>query len=99
MAAGDRRARPPGGGTSPSTSGRSRRSASPPATPPHGRAAGSGRRTKALVPESFDDYLTDIGHALRDPGFVEPARRGAEVTGCTAEDPRIAALATDFTHS
>ncbi|MEV0110757.1 MerR family transcriptional regulator [Nocardia sp. NPDC050799] len=51
---------------------------------------------KALVPEGFDDYLTDIEHALRDPRFVELARRSAEVIGWGSDDPRVAELATDM---
>ncbi|GAA4872194.1 MerR family transcriptional regulator [Saccharopolyspora cebuensis] len=51
---------------------------------------------KALVPEGFDDYLTDIEHALRDPGFVELTKRSAEVIGWEPNDPRVAELATDM---
>ncbi|MGW0183330.1 MerR family transcriptional regulator [Nocardia sp. NPDC003345] len=50
---------------------------------------------KALVPEGFDDYLTDIEQALHDPRFVELARRSAEVIGWEPDDPRVAELATD----
>ncbi|MFD4402495.1 MerR family transcriptional regulator [Nocardia sp. NPDC058499] len=51
---------------------------------------------KALVPEGFDDYLADIEHALRDPRFVELAKRSAEVIGWESDDPRVAELATDM---
>ncbi|MFI2335451.1 MerR family transcriptional regulator [Nocardia rhamnosiphila] len=51
---------------------------------------------KALVPEGFDDYLTDIEHALRDPRFVELAKRSAEVIGWEPDDPRVVELATDM---
>ncbi|MFI6269379.1 MerR family transcriptional regulator [Micromonospora zamorensis] len=51
---------------------------------------------KALVPERFDDYLTDIEHALRDPRFVELTKRSAGVIGWEPDDPRVAELATDM---
>ncbi len=43
---------------------------------------------KALVSEGFDDYLTDIEHALHDPRFVELAERSAEVIGWEPDDPQ-----------
>lgn len=51
---------------------------------------------KALVPGGFDDYLTDIERALRDPRFVELTRRSAEVIGWEPDDPRVVDLATDM---
>ena len=51
---------------------------------------------KALVPEGFDDFLTDIEHALHDPRFVELTRRTAEVADWEPDDPRVAELATDL---
>ena len=51
---------------------------------------------KALVPEGFDDFLTDIEQALRDPRFVELTRRTAEVAGWEPDDPRVAELAADL---
>ena len=51
---------------------------------------------KALVPEGFDDYLTDIEQALHDPRFVELTKRSAEVTGWEPDDPRVADLAADM---
>ncbi|MEU6641708.1 MerR family transcriptional regulator [Saccharomonospora sp. NPDC046836] len=51
---------------------------------------------KALVPAGFDDYLTDIEHALRDPRFLELTKRSAEVIGWEPDDPRVAELATDM---
>lgn len=51
---------------------------------------------KALIPEGFDDYLTDIEHALRDPRFMELTKRSAEVIGWEPNDPRVAELATDM---
>lgn len=51
---------------------------------------------KALVPGGFDDFLTDIEHALQDPRFVELTRRTAEVAGWEPDDPRVGELATDL---
>lgn len=51
---------------------------------------------KALVPEGFDDYLTDIEHALQDPRFVELTRRTAELAAWAPDDPRVAELAADL---
>lgn len=51
---------------------------------------------KALVPEGFDDYLTSIGNALRDPRFVDLTKRSAEVATWEADDPRVAELAGDM---
>lgn len=51
---------------------------------------------KALVPDGFDDFLTDIEHALRDPRFVELTRRTAELAGWEPDDPRVAELAADL---
>ncbi|QFY07897.1 MerR family DNA-binding transcriptional regulator [Nonomuraea phyllanthi] len=51
---------------------------------------------KALVPESFEDYLADIEHALRNPRFVELTKRSAEVIGWAPDDPRVVELATDM---
>jgi len=51
---------------------------------------------KALVPEGFDDYLTDIENALQDPRFVTLTRRTAEVACWEPDDPRVAELATDM---
>ncbi len=51
---------------------------------------------KALVPEGFDDYLTDIENALQDPRFVALTRRTAELARWEPDDPRVAALATDM---
>jgi DNA-binding transcriptional MerR regulator len=49
---------------------------------------------KALVPEGFDDYISDVEHALRDPQFVALTRRTAEVAGWEPDDPRVDQLAT-----
>jgi hypothetical protein len=49
---------------------------------------------KALVPDGFDDYLTDVEHALRDTRFVALIKRGAEAASWAPDDPRIGELAT-----
>ncbi|KAA2254830.1 MerR family transcriptional regulator [Solihabitans fulvus] len=49
---------------------------------------------KALVPEGFDEYLTDVEHALEDTRFVALLRRGAEAAAWDPDDPRIPELAT-----
>ncbi|MET0233434.1 MAG: MerR family transcriptional regulator [Kibdelosporangium sp.] len=51
---------------------------------------------KALIPEGFDDFLTDIEDALLDPRFVDLTKRTAEVAGWQPDDPRVAELATDL---
>ncbi|WNG86612.1 MerR family transcriptional regulator [Mycobacterium sp. ITM-2016-00317] len=51
---------------------------------------------KALVPEGFDDYLTDIEHALSDPRFLALIKRSAELATWAADDPRVAELAGDM---
>ncbi|WIX76208.1 hypothetical protein QRX50_32690 [Amycolatopsis carbonis] len=51
---------------------------------------------KALVPEGFDEHLTDIEHALQDPRFVELTRRTVELAGWEPDDPRVAELAADL---
>jgi hypothetical protein len=49
---------------------------------------------RALVPESFDDYLTHIEHALEDTRFVALIKRATEAATWEPDDPRIAELAT-----
>ncbi|WP_406210084.1 MerR family transcriptional regulator [Kitasatospora sp. NBC_01560] len=49
---------------------------------------------RALVPDGFDDYLTEVGHAVQDPAFVTLIRRGAEAAAWEPDDPRLAGLAT-----
>jgi DNA-binding transcriptional MerR regulator len=51
---------------------------------------------KALVPGGFDDYLTHVEQALKDPRFVALAKRTAEVAGWEPDDPRVAELASDM---
>lgn len=50
---------------------------------------------KALVPEGFDGYLTDVEHGLEDARYVALIKRGAEAAAWEPDDPRIAELATD----
>lgn len=49
---------------------------------------------KALVPEGFDDYLTQVEHALEDTRFVALSKRAAEAATWEPDDPRIEELAT-----
>ncbi|MEV5648350.1 MerR family transcriptional regulator [Nocardia sp. NPDC052254] len=49
---------------------------------------------KALVPEGFDDYLTHVEPAMRDPRFVALSTRAAEAATWAPDDPRIDELAT-----
>ncbi|GAA5105737.1 MerR family transcriptional regulator [Nocardia iowensis] len=49
---------------------------------------------RALVPEGFDDYLTDVENALDDTRFVALTKRAAEATAWAPDDPRIDELAT-----
>jgi DNA-binding transcriptional MerR regulator len=50
---------------------------------------------KALVPEGFDDYLTNFEQALTDTRLVTLTRRAAEAATWAPDDPRIAELATE----
>ncbi|MCC8246019.1 MerR family transcriptional regulator [Saccharothrix luteola] len=49
---------------------------------------------RALVPEGFDDYLTQFEHAIEDPGLVTLARRAVEAAAWDPDDPRLDELAT-----
>lgn len=49
---------------------------------------------RALVPEGFDDYLTDFEVALEDPQLVALTIRAAEAATWDPDDPRVAELAT-----
>jgi DNA-binding transcriptional MerR regulator len=51
---------------------------------------------KALVPEGFDDHLTNIENALQDARFVALSKRAAAAAAWELDDPRIAQLATDM---
>ncbi|MBC7300606.1 MAG: MerR family transcriptional regulator [Nocardia sp.] len=48
----------------------------------------------ALVPERFDDYLTDVENAIEDPRYVALFRQGVEARSWEPDDPRIDGLAT-----
>ena len=50
---------------------------------------------RALVPEGFEDYLTQFEHALIDPKLTALTRRIAEAASWETSDPRIDRLATD----
>src|SRR5215472_7233044 len=49
---------------------------------------------RALAPEGFDAYLTQVETALGDATFVTLTRRAFEAVGWAPEDPRVEALAT-----
>lgn len=49
---------------------------------------------KALVPEGFDDYLTQVEHALDDTRFVALGKRTFDAAAGEPDDPRIEELAT-----
>lgn len=49
---------------------------------------------RALVPEGFDDYLTNVEQAMRDSRFVALSKRAAEAVTWERDDPRIDELAT-----
>jgi hypothetical protein len=53
--------------------------------------------TRALVPEGFEDYLTQVEHALDDSEFVEMSKRCMEAANWEPDDPRIEELATVLT--
>ncbi|MEV0078745.1 MerR family transcriptional regulator [Nocardia neocaledoniensis] len=48
---------------------------------------------RALVPEGFDEYLTDVENAVEDPEYVALFRRGVEARAWDPDDPRIEELA------
>ncbi|MDI1446876.1 MerR family transcriptional regulator [Polyangium sp. 6x1] len=48
---------------------------------------------RALVPEGFDDYLTEVERALGDTKFVELSKRAWEAAAWAPDDPRIEELA------
>ncbi|MEV0437178.1 MerR family transcriptional regulator [Nocardia sp. NPDC050413] len=51
---------------------------------------------RALVPDGFDDYLTDVENAIEDPNFVALLRRGVEAAAWAPDDPRIEDLANEM---
>jgi DNA-binding transcriptional MerR regulator len=49
---------------------------------------------RALVPEGFDDFLTQLELRLDDPDFIDLTRRGQEAETWEPDDPSIEELAT-----
>ncbi|MFG2985659.1 MerR family transcriptional regulator [Streptomyces sp. NPDC048258] len=49
---------------------------------------------RALVPEIFDSFLTQLEHSLDDPEFVELTKRGCDAMSWDPDDPRIEELAS-----
>ncbi|MEU6882421.1 MerR family transcriptional regulator [Streptomyces sp. NPDC046712] len=49
---------------------------------------------RALVPEGFDGFLTQLEHLLDDPGYTDLIKRGWEAETWEPDDPRIEELAT-----
>ncbi|MEV8475775.1 MerR family transcriptional regulator [Streptomyces sp. NPDC051173] len=49
---------------------------------------------RALVPEGFDGFLTQLEHRLDDPEYVDLTKRGWEAESWEPDDPRIEELAT-----
>ncbi|WP_018541261.1 MULTISPECIES: hypothetical protein [unclassified Streptomyces] len=50
--------------------------------------------TRALVPEGFEGFLTQLEHWLDDPEYVDLIKRGREAETWDPDDPRIEELAT-----
>ncbi|MFE9221643.1 MerR family transcriptional regulator [Streptomyces lavendulae] len=51
---------------------------------------------RALVPELFDSFLTQLEGWLDDPGWIELTKRGWEAMSWDPDDPRIDALASEL---
>ncbi|MFF1476745.1 hypothetical protein ACFVYD_04045 [Streptomyces sp. NPDC058301] len=49
---------------------------------------------RALVPEGFDGFLTQLEHGLDDPEYIDLTKRGWEAETWEGDDPRIEELAT-----
>ncbi|MFI6448418.1 MerR family transcriptional regulator [Kitasatospora sp. NPDC050543] len=49
---------------------------------------------RALIPEIFDSFLTQLEHWLDDPEFVELTKRGWDAGSWDPDDPRIEKLAS-----
>jgi DNA-binding transcriptional MerR regulator len=49
---------------------------------------------RALVPEGFDSFVTQLEHRLGDPGFVDLTQRSWEALSWDPDDPRIEELAS-----
>ena len=52
---------------------------------------------RALVPQGFDGFLSQLEHRLADPGYVELTKRGWDAMSWAVDDPRIDELATALT--
>ncbi|WP_245914970.1 MerR family transcriptional regulator [Nocardia fluminea] len=48
---------------------------------------------RALVPEGFDDYLTNVENALEDTEFLALSRRASESATWEPDDPRVEEVA------
>ncbi|MFD8754882.1 MerR family DNA-binding transcriptional regulator [Kitasatospora sp. NPDC059577] len=51
---------------------------------------------RALVPEGFDGFLSQLEHGLDDPVHIELTKRGWEAESWEPDDPRIEELATSM---
>lgn len=51
---------------------------------------------RALMPEGFDDFVTQYEHRLDDPEYVDLQKRGWEARSWDPDDPRVAELASDL---
>ncbi|OIJ92328.1 MerR family transcriptional regulator [Streptomyces monashensis] len=49
---------------------------------------------RALVPQGFDGFLTQLEHGLDDPEYIDLAKRGWAAETWEPDDPRIEELAT-----
>lgn len=50
--------------------------------------------TRALVPEGFDDFLTQLEHRLDDSEFIDLTKRSWDALSWDPDDPRIDELAS-----
>lgn len=51
---------------------------------------------RALVPEVFDSFVTQLEHQLGDPGYVELVKRCQEAESWDPDDPRLDGLAAEL---
>jgi hypothetical protein len=49
---------------------------------------------RALVPESLDDYMTQIEHGLEDPRYVTLIKLNLRAGDLEPDDPRVGEIAT-----
>ncbi|SDM68432.1 MerR family transcriptional regulator [Allokutzneria albata] len=54
---------------------------------------------RALTPEIFEVFLTQLGHRLDNPGFVELTKRAWDARSWEPDDPRIDELASALTET